>query len=186
MRQRGGASPIPFDELPEPLRSTLRPRVERLGYLGGFFQHAAHQPEALLHFIHWTETLKAALPFRIAEVLALTIAAETDNEYERVQHERLALANGFTVEEVTSLVTGRAASCASLSATEVASATLASCVVATHGRGCQAALVRLARLVDEPTAVACLMLTSRYVAHSVMSNAWDLPAPVPSPLEEDR
>ncbi len=37
-----------FDDLDPALREVLRARVERLGYLGEFFQCAAHQPAALV------------------------------------------------------------------------------------------------------------------------------------------
>jgi len=33
----------------------LRPRVERLGYLGEFFRYTAHQPQALISFLDFTE-----------------------------------------------------------------------------------------------------------------------------------
>ena len=39
------------------LADYLRPRVERLGYLGEFFQCSAHQPGALLAFMRFTEEL---------------------------------------------------------------------------------------------------------------------------------
>ena len=44
----GLVAPVPFEDLPEPLRGELAARVERLGYLGGFFSVAAHQPDPLL------------------------------------------------------------------------------------------------------------------------------------------
>ena len=86
------------------LRSRLKARVDRLGYLGEFFQVAAHQPEALAGFIAFTEALKEHLDWRLAEVIALTVATETGNAYERVQHERLALTLGMTESEVRGLV----------------------------------------------------------------------------------
>ena len=49
-------------ELDPQLRETLRPKVERLKYLGEFFQCAAHQPQALISFHKLTEDLKEALP----------------------------------------------------------------------------------------------------------------------------
>src|ERR1700732_4706324 len=78
-------------EMPPALASFLKPRVERLGYLGEFFQCTAHQPEALLSFLELTEYLKHALPGNLTEVVSLTIARLMDNAYERVQHERLSL-----------------------------------------------------------------------------------------------
>lgn len=66
----GLVAPVPFEELPEPLRGELAARVERLGYLGGFFSVAAHQPDPLLHFNRFTESLKDGLPGRLSEVVA--------------------------------------------------------------------------------------------------------------------
>ena len=86
----GLVAPVPFEDLPEPLRGELAARVERLGYLGGFFSVAAHQPDPLLHFNRFTESLKDGLPGRLAEVVALAAAATAGNQYELVQHIRLA------------------------------------------------------------------------------------------------
>src|SRR3984957_15237513 len=85
-------------EMPPALSSFLRPRVKRLGYLGEFFQCTAHQPEALLSFLEYTEHLKHALPNNLTEVVALSIAVLMDNAYERVQHERLSFKLGFSEE----------------------------------------------------------------------------------------
>src|SRR5271168_2385328 len=94
------------DEMPSDLASFLAPRVERLGYLGEFFQCTAHQPDALLSFLQFTDHLKHALPNDLSEVIALSIAVLMDNAYERVQHERLSRKLGFSDEwlrEVLSL-----------------------------------------------------------------------------------
>src|SRR5437762_13195295 len=82
-------------EMPLDLANYLRPRVERLGYLGEFFQCAAHQPKALLSFMRFTEELRKALPENLTETVALTVSSLMDNPYERVQHERLCLKLGF-------------------------------------------------------------------------------------------
>src|SRR5207245_11385082 len=83
------------NELPPEVAALLRPGVERLGYLGEFFQCAAHQPAALLSFMAFTEDLKHALPDRLTETVALTVSGELENAYERHQHERLCLKLGF-------------------------------------------------------------------------------------------
>ena len=178
---------ISYDELPVDLRTQLRPRVERLGYLGEFFQVAAHQPQALSHFIDWTEALKDAVDWRLVESIALTVAAETGNDYERVQHERLALKLGMCVAEVRALVEGVATSARELgfSDAELAAVRLARQVVHAHGRSCADAYEALAELTDDATAVGCLMTSARYLAHSTMSNTWGVRAPVASPLAEE-
>src|SRR5579885_955406 len=83
------------EEMAPELASMLRPRVERLGYLGEFFRCTAHQPKALMSFLTFTEDLKKALPDKLTEVVALTVASVMKNAYERVQHERLSLKLGF-------------------------------------------------------------------------------------------
>lgn len=163
--------------MPPELQELLRPRVERLGYLGEFFQRAGHQPEALTHFYRWTETLKDVLPFRLVEVVALTVATKTGNDYERVQHERLALQGGMAQAEIDALKAMRPGACHTLADQEIAAATLARCALDDTGRGCNPALLRLSRLIGEPGAVGCLMLIGRYVAHATMANAWNLRVP---------
>ena len=87
-----------LDDLPETLQELLRPRVERLGYLGEFFQAAGHQPEALAGFVAFTEALKQAMPASVTELVALTVSCELGNIYERNQHERLSLKLGLSIE----------------------------------------------------------------------------------------
>jgi alkylhydroperoxidase family enzyme len=179
------ATHLSLQEMPPELQELMRPRVDRLGYLGEFFQRAAHQPDALAAFFRWTEALKEALPFRLVEAIALTIATHTHNDYERVQHERLALANGMSRDEIVALERMRAGTCATLDEEEAAAAALARCLLDDFGRGCDSALLRLSRLLGEPGAVACLMIAARYMAHATMANAWALKPPVPSPLDAE-
>jgi alkylhydroperoxidase family enzyme len=174
--------PVGLQDFPTALRERLAPRVERLGYLGDFFTHAAHQPDALLHFYDFTESLKAVIPERIVEIIALTVAADTDAEYERVQHERLALMIGMDAIEVQALAAGALHRFPSFSPAERAAHVLATCVTKRWGHGCGPAFLRLKRLIGEPVAVACLLLAGRYVAHATVANVWGLLAPVPSPF----
>ncbi|MBS1888529.1 MAG: hypothetical protein JSU06_15215 [Actinobacteria bacterium] len=172
---------IPFEQLPADLREQLRPRVERLGYLGEFFQVAAHQPRALSAFAAFTEALKEAVPAPLTEAIALTVAARTGNAYERVQHERLALALGIEEATVRALVAGELDR---LEGAPRAAAELAAEVVDARGGSCEASYRRLQDLVGAEVAVGCLMIAGRYLAHATMSNTWGLEAPVESPLEE--
>src|SRR5262245_3556170 len=79
---------IPMDSMPPVMAQMLRPKVERLGYLGEFFQCAANQPDALISFMQFTDDLKAALPDNLTEIVALTVSAFMSNTYERHQQER--------------------------------------------------------------------------------------------------
>ena len=162
---------IGFDELDPALREVLRPRVERLGYLGEFFQCAAHQPEALVSLNALTEQLRGALPDDAAEIVALTVASTTGNDYERNQHERLSLELGFTEEwirTVTSLQEGGIVQRTVLALLE------------DRGRG--ADVDALAAERGDAFAVAVLLLTGRYLMHSTVVNALGLAPPVPTPF----
>src|SRR5262249_35146601 len=86
---------LEFDELAPNVRNVLEPRVKRLGYLGEFFKCAGHQPDILTPFMEMTEALKKALPDRLTETGALTVATLMGNNYERHQHERLSRKLGF-------------------------------------------------------------------------------------------
>lgn len=77
------------------LADYLTPRVERLRYLGELFKCAGHAPDVLLQFMHFTDALKQALPDRLTELGALTVASYMENRYERHQHERLSVKLGF-------------------------------------------------------------------------------------------
>ena len=166
---------IGFDELEPGLREVLAPRVERLGYLGEFFQCAAHQPEALISLNALTEQLRGALPDDAAEIVALTVAAATGNDYERHQHERLSLKLGFSedwIRGVTSMEEGGIVQRTVLALLE------------DRGRG--ADVDALAADKGDAFAVAVLLLTGRYLMHSTVVNALGLAPPVASPFGHDR
>ncbi len=175
--------------MPRELAERLRPRVERLGYLGEFFRCAAHQPRALLSFMALTDDLKEALPDRVTEVVALTVAAALDNAYERVQHERLCLALGFGeawVREVLARARAGEAAAAGggqMSAPEQLVQRLALAMIERQGHRVARELDAVVAVLGPAAAVAVLMLVGRYVTHALMVNALALAPPVPSPLE---
>jgi hypothetical protein len=162
---------IGFDELDPELREVLRPRVERLGYLGEFFQCAAHQPAALIALNALTEQLRGALPDEDAEIVALTVASVTGNDYERHQHERLSLTLGFSRSWITSVI--------ALEEGGIVQRTVLD-LLADRGRG--ADVDALAAERGDDIAIAVLLLTGRYLMHSTVVNALGLAPPVPSPL----
>lgn len=166
---------IGFDELEPGLREVLRPRVERLGYLGEFFQVAAHQPEALISLSSLTEQLRGALPDDAAETVALTVAAATGNDYERHQHERLSLKLGFAEGWIRGVIAMDAPD-------DVQRTVLA--LLADRGRGAREQVEALAAVRGDAFAVAVVLLTGRYLMHSTVVNAFELAPPVPSPLAE--
>jgi len=166
---------IGFDELEPGLREVLRPRVERLGYLGEFFQVAAHQPDALISLNALTEQLRGALPDDAAEIVALTVAAATGNDYERHQHERLSLKLGFSEAWIRDVIGMQEPD-------DVQRTVLA--LLADRGRGARPEVDELAAARGDAFAVAVVLLTGRYLMHSTVVNALELAPPVPSPLAE--
>lgn len=177
--------PVPRESLPPALAEALRPRIERLGYLGEFFTCAAHQPDALLSFMEFTEALKHAVAQNHSELVALTVATTYGNDYERHQHERLATKLGFSrgwIREVEQLAPERARE---LSDIEQRVQSVVLQLVADAGRVPAETIRTFVDAVGEPEAVAILMLTARYVAHALLSNAFGVRPPVPSIFDEE-
>ncbi len=169
-----------YDELDEGLRELLRPKVERLGYLGEFFAVGGHQPAATRLFQEFTEALKAALPAELTEVVALCVASTLGNDYERTQHEQLSYKLGFSREWIAAAV-GQAAPDVLSQAAKAARA-LAASMVAGYGRGSAPVLTEAVKVLGEERAVGVLLTVGRYIAHAVVSNTLELRAPVPSVL----
>jgi alkylhydroperoxidase family enzyme len=170
-------------ELDPQLAELLRPKVERLNYLGEFFQCTGHQPRALISFHTLTEDLKQALPDNLTELVALTVATVMGNAYERVQHERLSLKLGLGevwVREVTSLT---AQSQGHLSATDLLVQKLVLVVIERQGHDTGAEFDEVIRAIGHEQAIAVLMLIGRYVMHALIANCLALDPPVSSPLE---
>jgi len=170
------------EEMTPELRASLEPRIERLGYLGEFFQCAAHQPQALMSFMTLTEALKRALPDNLTEVVALSVASLMENAYERIQHERLSLMLGFKKEWVREVISLKA-DVVEMSALELLIQKLALGVVNRGGRDTASELEAVIKLIGHEQAVAVLMLIGRYVTHALIVNCLGLTPPVSSPLE---
>ncbi len=171
-----------MSELDPELAKVLRPRVERLNYLGEFFQCTGHQPQALISFYNLTENLKEALPDNLTELVALTIAARLDNAYERVQHESLALKLGFNETWIREVLSLKPTLQQHLSAQEIRVQQLAIAVVERHGKRTKAELREVVDVIGHAQTVAVLMLIGRYVMHSLIANCLELEPPVSSPL----
>jgi alkylhydroperoxidase family enzyme len=183
-RPEGANAMIPrlsAETLPTDVADLLRPRVERLGYLGEFFTCAAHQPAALMSFMAFTEDLKRALPDRLTETVALTVSTELANAYERHQHERLCLKLGFGEEWIRAVEALDPAPLLSDVERGVQALTLA--VLRRHGHGTGSELEAVVSAIGHRQAIAVLMLIGRYVTHALMVNSLGLEPPVASPLE---
>ena len=173
---------IASQDLPADVADMLRPRVERLGYLGEFFKCAAHQPAALLSFMALTEDLKRALPDRLTETVALTVSTELGNAYERHQHERLCLKLGFGDAWIRAVEALDPAN-ATLTEKERRVEALTLALLRRHGHGASAELEAVVSSVGHEQAIAVLMLVGRYLTHALIVNCLALAPPVPSPLE---
>jgi len=174
---------LEMDDLEPALAEALRPRVERLGYLGEFFKCMGHQPAALRAFMQFTEDSKGGLANNLVELVALSVAGATGNAYERHQHERLSLKLGLSKDWVAAVNALSPDGRAELSADEKAVQRLALAAVANSGRGVAPLLGDVTGALGPDGAAAVLLLIGRYVTHSLIVNALELQPPVPSIFE---
>ena len=177
-------APVSESSMPLELIEFLRPRVERLGYLGEFFTHTAHHPEALLAFLRFTEEVKRPLEAQLVEVVALTVATMAGNDYERNQHERLCIALGFELDWIAQVEALRPAS-GRLTSVEAAVQELAMAMIERHGRQATAELDMVVGLVGAEQAIAVLFLVGRYLTHALVVNTLGLRPPVERVLDKE-
>jgi alkylhydroperoxidase family enzyme len=182
-RQLAGVPLIGVAELDPSVRQRLQSKINRLGYLGVFFQLTAHQPESLAAFIDYTDATKRALPDDLAEVVALTVATSTGNDYERHQHERLALKLGLAKEWVAS-VERLDPDNGDLTLEQRATQRWVLAVLKDHGRGTEVEVDGLVRGLGPKTAIAVALMCGRYVAHATIANSFGIQPPVPSIFTE--
>ncbi|HEU0176771.1 MAG TPA: hypothetical protein VFV58_21095 [Blastocatellia bacterium] len=175
---------LEYEELRPDLAEMLRPRVERLGYLGEFFKCAGGQPQALMSFMQFTEDLKHALPDRLTEVVSLTVATIYENAYERVQHERLSLKLGFGENWVRGVISLKADGSGGMSEPEILTQKLTLAVIERRGHNTNVELEAVIKAVGAEQAIGILMLIGRYITHALIVNSLSLAPPVPSPLAE--
>jgi alkylhydroperoxidase family enzyme len=171
------------EELHPEVEAFLRPRIQRLGYLGEFFQCTAHQPKALLSFLQFTDHLKHALPENLTEVVSLSVAQLMNNGYERVQHERLSLKLGFSEDWVREVLSLSSNGHGALSKQELLVQRLAIAAIDRKGHDVAQELEPVIKSLGPVMTIAILMLIGRYVSHAMIANALNLAPPVPSPLE---
>lgn len=175
-----------FDELAPRLQNVLRARVERLGYLGEFFQCGSAQPDVLAPFMEMTEALKKALPDRLTEAGALTVACIMDNRYERHQHERLSVKLGFGREWVAAVEQLDPDGAPLMSDAERAVQRLVMAMIARKGHGVEAEIEALIDEVGPDQTIAVMFLVGRYITHAMIVNGLALVPPVPSVFSEDQ
>ena len=174
-----GVPLIGIEELDPIVRQRLQAKIDRLGYLGEFFQLTAHQPEALAAFIDYTDATKRALPDDLAEVVALTVATATGNDYERHQHERLSIKLGLGKEWVGG-VEKLDPDCGDMTLEQRATQRWVLAVLKDHGRGTEVELDNLVRSLGPKSAIAVALMCGRYIAHATIANSFGIRPPVPS------
>lgn len=176
---------LAYDELEPSLQAFLKPTVDRLGYLGEFFQVAGHVPGAVPAFMQYTGAVKTPLADAHNEVLALTVCRMLEADYELIQHERLARRLGFTREWIAAAEAREGSSASALKDDERALQALAQAAVASHGLRCAPELAAVTALLGPQRAVAAMLQIARFVGIAMMCNAFALALPVPSVFDED-
>ena len=179
-----GIPRLEYEQLEPELAATLAPRVRRLGYLGEFFRVAGHQPAALRGFVEFTESAKSALDKRLVELLALTVASHFGNQYERNQHERLAVRLGYGRDWVQAVERLSPDDAPGLTDIERLLQRFALLSARAHGRAGQDDFDEVVKALGPQAAVAVLLVITRYVAHAYMVNTLELDPPVPSIWED--
>lgn len=174
---------LEMDQLRDDLAQYLGPRVKRLGYLGELFKCAGNAPDVILTFMRFTDALKEALPDRLTELGALTVASFMENRYERHQHERLSEKLGFPREWITEITRLEPDSATALSGVEKTAQAYALKALRTRGLDVETEFAALAAQLPASEAMAFVMLIGRYVTHAIVVNTLSLKPPVPSIFE---
>lgn len=177
---------LEFDQLRPDLAKSLEPRVKRLGYLGEFFKCTAHVPEALLKYMEFTEALKEPLAPRLTEVVALTVACATGNDYERHQHGRLSVKLDFGKNWVSEVEKLRPGDADLMSEEEKATQLYTISALKHYGKQTKKEWEDLVTVVGPTQAIAVLLLVGRYATHTLVVNTLELEPPVPSVFDESQ
>jgi len=172
-----------FDELEPQAQDVLRARVKRLGYLGEFFQVTGAQPGLLVPFMQMTQALKDALPDRLTELGALTVATLMGNKYELHQHERLSAKLGFARDWIKAVEAVSPDIANELSDAERAVQRLIVAMIERRGTSVQRELDSVVDAIGGEQAIAVMFLVGRYITHALIVNSLELEPPVASIFE---
>jgi hypothetical protein len=175
---------LDFEQLPPAIADLLRPKYERLGYLGEFFARTAHQEHALKAFIEFTNASKGALDMRLVELIALTIACKKNVAYEKNQHERLAVRLGYGRDWVLAVEQLQPGKATLLSDAEKHVQQFVLTALESEGKSSGPALQTVVESLGVDDAVAVMLVMGRYVAHALMVSCLDITAPVPSIFDD--
>lgn len=176
---------LEMDDLAPKLAQQLGPRVERLGYLGEFFKCTGHAPDVLYHFMELTEALKKALPDKLTELGALSVAGVMGNDYERHQHERLSKTLGFGEDWVRAVNALDPDQEPLLSAEEKLVQKYVLAALTTNGHETEPQFGAMVDSIGHAQAIAVIMLIGRYITHAIAVNTLGLVPPVRSIFETE-
>lgn len=174
---------LTFAELPASIAVLLRPKYERLGYLGEFFARTAHQETALKAFIEFTDAAKGSLRDNVVELIALTVATMKGVDYEKNQHERLAVKLGMSRAWVADVERLAPAQATLLDPTERTVQAYVIAAVERDGRDVGELLDAVVDTLGYEDAVAVMMVMGRYTTHAIIVNSLGIGPPVPSIFE---
>ncbi|MBB6123083.1 carboxymuconolactone decarboxylase family protein [Sphingobium subterraneum] len=177
---------LEFDQLAPRLQDLLQARVARLGYLGEFFKCTGVQPDILAPFMEMTEALKKALPDRLTETGALTVAMLMGNSYELHQHERLSRKLGFGEAWVAAVEELSPDTAPDLSDAERAVQRLVMAMIDRRGKTVQAEINASIDQIGADATIAVMFLVGRYITHALIVNGLELAPPVPSIFAEQQ
>ncbi|MEQ8830215.1 MAG: carboxymuconolactone decarboxylase family protein [Alphaproteobacteria bacterium] len=175
---------LDFDASDPQVQALLKPVVERLGYYGDFFQVVCHLPDALVAFMDYTGTVKSPLTMRQNEVLALSTCTAAGGDYERIQHERLALKSGLDKDWIAELTGHASPKPSTLSEEDAALRDLAVAVVSRDGRavGTEIDIVNL--LLGPEKTVAVILQITRFQMISTLNKMFAMTLPVASIFDQ--
>jgi hypothetical protein len=176
---------IEQDAMAPPLADYLKPRVERLGYLGEWFKAAGNAPAVLLAFLKLTDALKDALPPKVSEAVVLTEATVLNNQYEKNQHERLSVRSGYGREWVAEVERVTPDTAVLMTQAECAAQRYTLAALSGDLPHIRSTFQTLSNHFSPGEAIAILMLVGRYWAHALGVATLDLAAPVPSIFEDN-
>lgn len=180
-----GIRRMQYEELDPSLQTLLKPTVDRLGYLGEYFQVAGQVPGAVPAFMQYTGAVKAPLADAHNEVLALAVCRMLEADYEMIQHERLARRFGLSLEWIAAAEAREGSNPSALNEEERALQALAQAAVASHGLRCKSELQVVVAKLGPQRAVAAMLQISRFVGIALMCNALEMALPVQSVFDED-
>lgn len=178
--------PLPrltFDELPTAAREAVRPRFERLGYLGEVFSLVGHNETSLLALLAFADNVGASASPEQKEIVALTVSTLNGARAELNQHEQRSLRIGMSSARVAAVETLELQH-PELDDGDAAIMRLAIATTRSDWSDARAALYAVVESFGAEVAVALLMQTGYYLMANAVGHVLDVQPQVPSIFEE--